>query len=70
MIDFVLNTNLWWYKIQDLNGATLIGSLPEKELLLNMLNILWMNCYPEPNSHGRDKVIAELELSNCATKIN
>ena len=33
----VLKTNLWTYKIKDLNGETRIGSFYEKELLLSNL---------------------------------
>ena len=34
VIDSVLKTNLWRYKIKDLNGETTIGSFYIKELLL------------------------------------
>ena len=35
VIDFVLKTNLWTYKIKDLSGKKIIGSFYEKELLLS-----------------------------------
>ena len=37
IIDSVLKTNPWTYKIKDLNGGKIIGSFYEKELLLNIL---------------------------------
>ena len=37
VIDSVLKTNRWAYKIKDLNGETTIGSFYEKELLLSKL---------------------------------
>ena len=37
IIDSVLKTNPWTYKIKDLNGKKLIGSFIGKELLLSML---------------------------------
>ena len=33
----VLKTNPWDYKIKDLNGENIIGSFPEKELILSIL---------------------------------
>ena len=53
VIDFVLKTNPWTYKIQDLNGETIIESFYEKELLQSRL---YMKYYPEPDSHTRDKL--------------
>ena len=35
VIDSVLKTNPWTYKIKDLNGETIIGDFYEKELLLS-----------------------------------
>ena len=37
IIDSVLKTNPWTYKIKDLNGEKVIGSFYEKELLLSKL---------------------------------
>ena len=37
VIDSVLKTNPWTYKIKDLNVEKIIGSFCEKELLLNKL---------------------------------
>ena len=37
IIDSVLKTNTWNYKIKDLNGKKIIESLCKKELLLNIL---------------------------------
>ena len=37
IIDSVLKTYLWTYKLKDLNGEKIIGSFYEKELLLSML---------------------------------
>ena len=53
IIDFVLKTNPWTYKLKDLNREKMIGSFYEKELLLSILK---MSYYPEPDSHIRDKV--------------
>ena len=36
IIDSVLKTNSWTYKITDINGEKIIGSFHEKELLLSM----------------------------------
>ena len=36
-IDSMLKTNPWTYKIKDLNGAKIIGSFYEKELLVSNL---------------------------------
>ena len=65
IIDSVLKTNLWTYRLKDLNGGKIIGSVYEKELLLIMLKISY---YPEPESHIRDKAKVALDLSNYATK--
>ena len=53
IIDSVLKTNPWTYKLKDLNREKMIGSFYEKELLLSILK---MSYYPEPDSHIRDKV--------------
>ena len=37
IIDSILKTNPWTYKIKDLNGEKIIGSFYEKELLLSIL---------------------------------
>ena len=37
IIDSVLTTNPWTYKIKDLNGEKIIGSFYEKELLRGIL---------------------------------
>ena len=37
IIDSVLKTNPWTYKIKDLNGGQIIGSFYEKKLLLSIL---------------------------------
>ena len=36
IIDFVLKTNSWAYKLKDLNGGKIIGNFYEKELLLSI----------------------------------
>ena len=51
MIDFVLKTNPWTYKIKDLNREIVIESFYEKELFLNKLK---MSSYPEPESYIRN----------------
>ena len=62
----VLKTNLWAYKIKDLNIETIIiESFYEKEL---MSSKLWMSYYPEPDSHIKDKVQSVLDLTNYAPK--
>ena len=63
IIDSVLKTNPWTYKIKDLNGDKIIGSFYEKELLRS---ILQMSYYPEPDSHIRDKVkvVSKKELEH------
>ena len=35
IVDFVLKTNSWTYKIKDLTGEKIIGTFYEKELLLS-----------------------------------
>ena len=37
IINFVLKTNPWLYKIKDLNGEEIAGNFYEKELLLSIL---------------------------------
>ena len=63
VIDSVLKTNPWTYKVKDLKGEKIIGSFFEKELLLS---VLWMSYYSDSDSHIRHKVV--LDLSNYATK--
>ena len=53
IIDSLLKTNPWTYKLKDLNREKMIGSFYEKELLLSILKISY---YPELDSHIRDKV--------------
>ena len=65
VIDSLLKTNPWTYKIKDINGEKIKGSFYEKELLLS---ILWMSYYSEADSHVRDKAKVVLDLSNYATK--
>ena len=67
VIDSVLKTNLWTYKIRDFIGDKIIQSFYERELLLSKL---WMSYYPEPDNHIRDKVKVVLDLSSYATKKN
>ena len=67
IIDLVLNTNPWTYKIKDLNWEKIIESFNEKEL---MQSILWMSHCPEPDSHIRDKFKVVLDLWNYATGKN
>ena len=67
VIDSLLKTNPWTYKIKDINGEKIKGSFYEKELLLS---ILWMSYYSEADSHVRDKAKVVLDLSNYATKKN
>ena len=64
LIDSVLKTNPWTCKIKDLKGEKIVGSFYEKELL----SILAISYYPEPNNHIRDKVKVVLSMSNYATK--
>ena len=65
IIDSVLKTNPWTYKIKNSNGKKIIGSFCENELLQS---ILQMSYFPKPDSHIRDKVKLILDLSNYATK--
>ena len=37
IIDSVLKTNPWTYKLKDLNGEKIVGSFHEKELLFSVL---------------------------------
>ena len=67
IIDSVLKTNAWTYKLKDLNGKKIVGSFYKKQL---RLSILYMSYYPEPDSCFRDKVKVVLDLSNYATKKN
>ena len=66
IIDSVLKTNPWTYKLKYLNREKTIGSFSEKELFSS---ILLMSYYPEVDSHIRDKVKVVLDLSNYATEI-
>ena len=65
VIDSVLKTNPWTYKIKDSNREKVKRSIYKKELLLSKLQMIY---YPEPDSHIRDKVKVVLDWSNCATK--
>ena len=65
IIDSVLKTNPWTYKIKNSNVKKIIGSFYENELLQS---ILQMSYFPKPDSHIRDKVKVILDLSNYATK--
>ena len=65
IIYYLLKTNLWTYKIKNLNRKEIIISFCEKELLLRILK---MSYYPETDSHIRHKVKAVLDLSSYATK--
>ena len=58
-------TNPGTYKIKDLNGEKIIGSLYEKEFLLSKL---LMSYYPKPDNHIRNKAKVVLYLLNCAAK--
>ena len=62
-VDSLWKTNLWTYKIKDLNRETIRRSFYEKELFLSKLE---MSYYPGPDSHIRDKVKVVLNLSNYA----
>ena len=64
LIDSVLKTNPWTCKIKDLKGEKIVGSFYEKELL----SILAISYYPEPNNHIRDKVKVVLSMWNYSTK--
>ena len=48
-------------KIDNLDGEKIIESFYEKEQLLSQLK---MSHYPEPDSHIRNKIKLELDLSN------
>ena len=37
MIDFIMKTNPWMYRIKDSDGEKIIGSFYEKKLLLSKL---------------------------------
>ena len=65
LIDSVLKSNPWIYKIKDLHGKKLIGNFYEKELLWSILK---MSYYQEKDSHIRDKVKVVLNLSKYAAK--
>ena len=65
IIDSVLKTNPWTYKIKDLNEKKAIGNFYEKELLIKTLQ---MGYYPEPDIHIREKVKGVLDLSRYATR--
>ena len=65
IVNSVLKTNPWTYKIKDLNKEKIIGSFYENNFLLS---ILYVSYYPELESHIRDKVKIVLDFSNYATK--
>ena len=65
IIDFILKTNPWTYKIKDLKWEKVIGNSDEKELLPS---VLWMSYYPESHINIKDKVERDLELPNYASK--
>ena len=67
VVDSVLKTNPWTYKIKDLNREKIIGSFYEKELLFSILQISY---YPESDNHISDKFKVVLDLSNYAIKKN
>ena len=68
IINCVLKTNSWTYKIKELNREKIIGSFYEKELLRSM------SYYRKPDIHVRGKVKFKVKfkvkLSNYATKKN
>ena len=49
----------WTYKIKDFNVEKIIASCYEKQLLPNVLSMIY---YPEPDSHIRDKIKVVLDL--------
>ena len=65
IIDSVLKSNTWTYKVKDLNKEKMIERFYEKELLRS---ILQMSYYSESDSHIGDKVKLVLDLSNYTTK--
>ena len=67
IIDSVLKTNPWTFKIKDLNGEKITEIFYKKELLLSISQMCY---YPEPDSNIRDKVYVVSDLLNHATKRN
>ena len=65
MIDSVLKTYPWTYRIKNLKGEKIKRRFYEKELLLSKLQ---MSYYTKPDSHARAKVKVVLDMSNYATK--
>ena len=65
MINSVLKTCPWTYRVKNLKGEKSNRIFYEKELLLNKLQ---MSYYPKPDSHARAKVKVVLDMSNYATK--
>ena len=64
----VLKTISWAYKIKDLDRKTMIQSFYGRKLFIGLIINLSYN--PERDSHIRDKVKVELDLSNYTTKKN
>ena len=64
VIDSVLKTNPWKYKIKHLSGETITGSFYEKELLLSILE----SYFPEPDILIGDKFKVISDLPSYATK--
>ena len=60
--DFVLKTNLSACKIKDLNGEKILNFYKKRIVAEYIIN----KYYPEPDSHIRNKVKLELDLSNYA----
>ena len=65
MINSVLKTCPWTYRVKNLKGEKSNRIFYEKELLLSKLQ---MSYYPKPDSHARAKVKVVLDMSNYATK--
>ena len=65
MINSVLKTCPWTYRVKNLKGEKSSRIFYEKELLLSKLQ---MSYYPKPDSHARAKVKVVLNMSNYATK--
>ena len=65
MINSVLKTCPWTYRVKNLKGEKSSRIFYEKELLLSKLQ---MSYYPKPDSHARAKVKVVLDMSNYATK--
>ena len=65
IINSVLKTSPWIYKLEDLSGEKVEESFYEREFLLSILQLSY---YPDPDIHIRDKVKVVLDLSSYATK--